>query len=162
MFKMMRKLAGTMAACALAVCGAIQAGDGVKDTGVVVNKAELSKTTVKPGDKITITFNFDAAEGPLDIKNSVFVHVRKEGGDMLNQADHQPKVATDSQGWEGKIRYDIEYTVPEKAEKGKYILSIGLYHKSGDNWVNEKMKPGEGVKQFGDGNAYIVGEFTVE
>ncbi len=161
MFKLMRKLAGTMAVCALAVCGALQAGDGTKDTGVTVNKAELSKTTVKAGEKITITFNF-VAEEPLDVKNSVFVHVRKESGDMLNQADHEPKTATDSQGWEGKIRYDIEYTVPEKAEKGKYIVSIGLYHKGGNGWVNEKLKPGEGVKQFGDGNAYIVAEFTVE
>lgn len=153
----MRLVCGMVAVLAVMAGGLAAASEG----GVVVHRAALSKQEVAPGEKISIEFVFEAPDGPMAEANSVFVHIRKEDGDMVNQADHKPKVATDSQGWDGRIRYSIDYTVPENLADGVYRIMIGLYHKGGDGkWVNEKLALGEGVTAF-TGNSYIVGQFTV-
>jgi hypothetical protein len=87
---------------------------------------QLAGYTVQPGPETKIQLAWRAGDGLIDQDYTVFVHVRDAAGQIVAQADRQPRAgAYPTSLWApGEfVTDDFTFALPS----GNYSLSVGLY-----------------------------------
>ena len=89
---------------------------------------DRSQEEVQPGDTITVNVYWKAQQ-PLDINYQSFLHVLRDDGSLLTQADHLNPGDYPTRRWplDKYVRDDFVLTIPADAPPGSYLVSVGLW-----------------------------------